>query len=151
MISLDAFPCVFSGISCVLSDQSAYTRDRDFRPFSDAEDAEFSKCLWHTHLFLPKIKLPWCIHAEYLPSLRPHLRVLVEIGDSKLAEVDVLLNTGFGVRSDQNADIKKLWPKLSNLKWMHVASAGNPGCTVGSNPYMLPLHITHGICSGHWS
>jgi len=49
-----------------------------------------------------------------------------EKGDEALAQVDVLLNTGFGVRTDQQADIKKLWPKLTGLKWMHVASAGNP-------------------------
>ena len=49
---------------------------------------------------------------------------VAEKGDAKLAEVDVLLNTGFGVRTDQQADIKKLWPKLTGLKWMHAASAG---------------------------
>ena len=40
----------------------------------------------------------------------------------------MLLNTGFGVRSDQQADIKKLWPKLTGLKWMHCASAGKLAC-----------------------
>lgn len=49
-----------------------------------------------------------------------------EIGDEKLATVDVLLNTGFGVRTDQRADIKKLWPRLTRLKWLHAASAGKP-------------------------
>ena len=70
------------------------------------------------------------------PALTPALEVFTlldhlddsgaEKGDNRLAEVDVLLNTGFGVRSDQQADIKKLWPKLTGLKWMHCASAGKP-------------------------
>lgn len=56
--------------------------------------------------------------------MKRRLGILTGLGDAKLAEVDVLLNTGFGVRADQHADIKKLWPKLKGLKWMHVASAG---------------------------
>ncbi len=54
----------------------------------------------------------------------------VELGDARLAEADVLLNTGFGVRADQQADIKKLWPKLTGLKWMHAASAGLPSTSL---------------------
>ena len=70
------------------------------------------------------------------------------LGDARLAGVDVLLNTGFGVRADQQADIKKLWPKLTGLKWMHVASAGHSfPCLKSPSVTNLPMEQPHDSCS----
>ena len=55
---------------------------------------------------------------------RSHQRA-AELSDEALAKVDILLDTGFGVRTDRRRAIEKLWPKIPSLKWMHVASAGD--------------------------
>ncbi|PNW71822.1 hypothetical protein CHLRE_16g689700v5 [Chlamydomonas reinhardtii] len=40
------------------------------------------------------------------------------------ASVDVLLNCGVGKNAGKRDDIRALWPRLTNLNWMHSASAG---------------------------
>ncbi|GBF97360.1 D-isomer specific 2-hydroxyacid dehydrogenase [Raphidocelis subcapitata] len=38
--------------------------------------------------------------------------------------VDVLLNCGVGKNAGKRDDVREMWPRLKNLRWLHSASAG---------------------------
>ncbi|KAG1668487.1 hypothetical protein FOA52_005260 [Chlamydomonas sp. UWO 241] len=46
------------------------------------------------------------------------------LSEAEWASVTVLLNCGVGVNAGKKEDVQQIWPKLTNLKWMHSSSAG---------------------------
>lgn len=107
--------------------------------------ANWSSVIWIPTL--PRRRKEWSKLWNFISSCRRKrsLSLRAESVGDRLEEVDVLLNTDYGSTSggkksiNQKDSLTKLWPKLPNLKWVHVGSAG-----LGFLP-LLRFHSTTGL------
>jgi hypothetical protein len=68
-----------------------------------------------------------CIHTPACNASPKVGRCLADfsgLSEAQWASVTVLLNCGVGENAGKKADVQQIWPKLTNLKWMHSSSAG---------------------------